>query len=184
MKRRTRTRATVVLAALCLAIQGCASPGLPVTQTVQVETPGCAHVTCELRNDQGRWPLPRTPGAVTLTTSNTPLVVSCRADEGVVGGIGVPSSLQPATGVGAVAGGALGGAGIGVAFGATALAFFPVLGVIVVLTGVALGAGTGAVVDSSQRAVHYPDLITIPMSCAVGDAVPLSSPLSGAGLGL
>jgi len=124
-----------VLVALGLVIQGRASPGVPVAQTVRVETPGCAQVSCELSNDRGTWQLARTPGAVTLTTSQAPLTVLCRTAAGAEGGIGTPSSLAAASGAGAVAGGMVGAAGVGAAFGTVALTFMPVLGVIVVFTG-------------------------------------------------
>ena len=160
-----RVKTTALLAALSLVVQGCASPGKEVMQTVRVETPGCAQVSCELSNDRGSWQLPRTPGTVTVITSNAPLKVSCRSDDGTRISFAAPSSVPPVTGAGGVAGGAAGGAAVGTALGATALTFIPVLGVLVVATGVALGAATGAAVESSQRAIRYPELITIPMSC-------------------
>src|SRR5882762_8852582 len=90
-----------VLAVLSLALQACASPGSPATQTVQVDTPGCAYAACELRNDSGHWQVPSTPGAVTLTTSNAPLQVSCRGEDGALGTISAPASAPPVTGTGA-----------------------------------------------------------------------------------
>ena len=171
----------IALAAFGLSLQGCASPGQPVTQTVRIETPGCAQVTCELSNDQGQWQLPRTPGTVTLTTSHAPLKVTCRADEGVQGSAGTPSMLGPVTGAGPVAGGVVGGAAVGAAAGATALSFIPPLGVVVVLSGVAIGAATGQAVESGRRAIRYPDLISMPMACGASAASPLPA---GAALGL
>lgn len=170
-----------MLAASSLLAQGCATPGRPGTQTVRVETPGCAQVTCELSNDQGHWQVPRTPGTVTLTTSHAPLKVNCRAEKGVQGSVGTPSTVTPAAGAGAVAGGVVGGAAVGAAAGATALSFIPVLGVIVVLSGVALGAATGQIVESGQRGIRYPELISVPMNCGATAAPPLPA---GAGLGL
>jgi hypothetical protein len=168
-------RTTALLAALSLVVQGCASPGKEVTQTVRVETPGCAQVSCELSNDRGSWQLLRTPGTVMVTTSKAPLKVSCRSDDGAQVSFGAPSSLPPVTG------GVAGGVGVGAALGATALTFIPVLGVIVVLTGAAVGATTGAALESSQREIRYAELITIPMSCQQTGA---AAQATGAGLGL
>ena len=170
-------RALAALAALSLAIQGCASPGVPAVQTVRVETPGCSAVACELRNDRGSWQLPSTPGAVTLTTSNAPLQVSCRAAGGALGAVGAPSSTPPTTGAGRVAGGAAGGAAVGATFGAAALAFIPVLGAIILVSGVAAGAATGQAVESRGRALAYPESISIPMVCAANVATAHGAPL-------
>jgi len=179
MARRSGFTRTALWVALSVAAQGCASPGTPVTQTVRVETPGCAQVACELSNDRGHWSLPRTPGSVSLISSREPLKVSCRADEGAVGDAGASSSMKPTTGAGAVTGGVVGGAAVGAAFGATALAFIPVLGVITVLSGVAVGAAAGQAAESGQRALRYPEVISVPMACtdAAGLAPPMAAPL-------
>ena len=81
-------------------------------------------------------------------------------------------------------GGVVGGAGVGAAFGAPALAFIPVLGVIVVLTGVAVGASTGQAVESAQRPIGYPELISIPMSCRIAGESAAAAPAAGALLGM
>ena len=167
-------RLALTLAALAPALLalGCASPGQPVAQAVRVETPGCDRVTCELRNDLGRWPIARTPATVTLISSPAPLQVACRADDGSQGNSGAASSTTPITGAGAVAGGVVGGGAVGAALGATALAFIPPLGVIAVVGGGAGGAAAGQAVESRQRALRYPDLIIVPMSCqALGEPV-------------
>jgi hypothetical protein len=169
------------LVAAGLALQGCASPGRPAMQTVRVETPGCALVSCELSNDQGTWQLPRTPGMVTLTTSHAPLKVSCRAEGGAQGSTGATSSVPSPSGAGAVTGGVVGGAAVGVAVGAAALSFIPVLGVITVLSGVAAGAATGQAVESRQQSIRYPELISVPMYCSDTAA---ATPPAGAALGL
>ena len=163
----------LVLAMLPMwVLQGCATPGQPVQQTVTVETPGCAQARCTLANDRGSWDLPGTPGAVTLTTSHTALAVTCRGVDGTEGRTGAASSLQAQGHTGAVVGGAI-GAGVGIAAAAPAMAFIPPLGVIIAVAGAAAGAGTGQAIDSQQRAIRYPDLITLPMNCAPG---PLSPP--------
>ncbi len=176
-----RPRAIAALAALSLALQGCASPGREVKQTVRVETPGCSPAACDLSNDRGSWHLPRTPGAVTLITSSAELRLICLADDGAKSSYGAQSSLPPVTSGGGVAGGLVGGVGIGTALGAAALTFIPVLGVIVVLTGVAVGAATGTAVESGLRPVQYPDLISVPMNCATASA---ALPAHADGLGL
>jgi hypothetical protein len=146
-------------------------------QTVRVETPGCSAVACELSNDRGSWQLQSTPGAVTVTTSNTPLQVSCRAVGGALAAIGAPPSTPATTGAGAVVGGAAGGAAAGATFGAAALAFVPVLGAIILVSGVAAGAATGHAVESRGRALAYPELISIPMVCLVNLATARPAPL-------
>lgn len=175
--RAFKRQSTTALAALSLAIQGCASPGVPAVQTVRVETPGCSAVACELSNDRGSWQLQSTPGAVTLTASNGPLQVSCRAVGGALGTVGAPSSTPATAGAGAVVGGAAGGAVVGAAFGAAALAFVPVLGAVILVSGVAAGAATGQAVESRGRALAYPELISIPMACPVNVATAHRAPL-------
>lgn len=170
-------RGMAALVALSLVIQGCASSGVPAVQTVRVETPGCSAAACELHNDRGSWQLQSTPGAVTVATSSAPLQVSCRAIGGALGAVGAPSSTPATTGAGAVVGGAAGGAAVGAAFGAVALAFIPVLGAIVLVSGVAAGAATGQAVESHGRALAYPELISIPMVCAVNVATAYLAPL-------
>lgn len=174
-------RTTALLAALSVLVQGCAMTGKEAVQTIRVETPGCEHVSCEFSNDRGSWQLPRTPGSVTVTTSHEPLKVSCRSDDGVEVSFAAPSSVPPVTGGAGVAGGVAAGAGVGAALGATALTFIPLLGVFAVVTGVAVGAVTGTALESSQREIRYPDLITIPMSCHPPGA---SAQAPGAPLGL
>jgi hypothetical protein len=153
------------LAALSLVLQGCASPGVSVTQTLRLETPGCEGASCELRNDLGMWQLHRTPGDVTLVTSSAPLQVSCRAGEGPRWGTGVSSVVSPTTGAGAVAGGVAGGAAVGAAVGTVALSYIPAVGAIVVLSGVAAGAAAGQAAEASRRAIRYPDVITVSVAC-------------------
>lgn len=140
--------------------------GASVQQAVTVETPGCSVVACELRNDKGTWTVPSTPGTVTLTTSRQPLSVSCRADSGVLAGLASPSTRAAPSGTVAVAGGAVGGAAVGAALGATALSFIPVLGVIAIATGVAVGAASAQAVESTQQALLYPSRIVVAMECA------------------
>jgi hypothetical protein len=153
------------MTAVGLAIQGCASPGTPVTQTVRIETPGCASARCELHNDHGQWQLASTPGNVTLTTSDSPLQVSCRAEGGALGSAGAAGSARPMTSTGALVGGVAGGAAAGATFGAVALVFIPVLGVAILATGIAAGAAAGQSAEAHGRALGYPELISIPMSC-------------------
>lgn len=175
-----------VIAALVtsLVAHGCASPGLATEQTLRVETPGCAPVVCELSNDRGRWMVPSTPGSVVVTTSNATLNVNCRAGDGTVFSFGAPSSQSQETGTGALVGGVVGGVGVGTAIGATALMFIPVLGVLVVLTGAAVGVAAGATAESAQRTIRYPELLTIPMACMSAGSIGTAAPGVGAGLGL
>jgi hypothetical protein len=150
--RGSGRRLCATLLAVGLTLQGCASPGRPVTQTVRVETPSCALVWCEPSNDPGSWQVPRTPDTVTLSTSHATLKVSCLAERG------------------AVAGGLVGGAAVGAAVGAAALTFIAVLGVIVVPSGVAAGAATGQAVESNRPSIRSPELTSVPMSCPTATA--------------
>jgi hypothetical protein len=189
MALRPHLRVTAAAAALSLVVPGCATPGQPVTQNVKVETPGCLQVTCEVSNDRGSWQIARTPGAVTLTTSQAPLKVSCRADDGALGNTNMPSAAPASTtGAGAVTGGLIGGAAAGAAFGTVALTFIPALGAVILLTGVAAGALAGQTAESGLRPIRYPDLISIPMYCgpaptpaqaAAVAALPLGLKISG-----
>jgi len=169
--KRRRSGFTAPLSALSLTLLGCASAGTSITQTIRIETPGCATARCELRNDRGQWTLAATPGTVTLATSDAPLQVSCRAADGVLNTVGAQGSARPLTGGGGVVGGVAGGAAMGAAVGATALAFIPVLGILVLATGAAAGAVTGQTIESHARALRYPEQIDVPMSCPLNPTV-------------
>ncbi len=145
---------------------GCATPaGQSVQQQVSVETPGCPGARCELSNDRGRWVLAATPGTVTVTTSATPLRLSCQGGDGRPATTGSSATAAPPTGKGAVLGGAVGGAAVGVGFGAAALSFIPALGVIIVATGVGAGAVAGQAAEAHAQALQYPTTLTLPMAC-------------------
>lgn len=164
-QKQPSVAAIAALTALSLAIQGCASAGVSTVQTVRVETPGCSAAACQLSNDRGTWQLQSTPGAVAVTTSNAPLQVSCGAVGGALAVVGAPATTPATTGAGGVVGGAAGGAAVGATFGAAALAFIPVLGAIILVSGVAAGAATGHALESHRRALAYPELISVPMAC-------------------
>lgn len=76
----------------------------------------------------------------------------------------------------AVSGGIAGGATVGAVFGGTALAFIPVLGVIIVASSVAAGAAAGQAVESRGRTLDYPELISIPMTCPAAGATAAARP--------
>jgi len=157
------------LAALLCA--GCATqPGTSVQQPITVETPGCPGARCELSNDRGTWVLAATPGTVTVTTSTTPLRLSCQGSDGQPASIGSSATAAPPTGKGAVLGGAAGGAAVGVGVGAAALSFIPVLGVVAVFTGIGVGAVSGQAIEAQAQALRYPATLTLPMAC--GAALP------------
>lgn len=156
--------------ALCLAAQACSTPDAPATQTVRVQTPGCAMARCELGNDRGTWQLARTPGSVAVLVSGEPLRVRCAADDATTAGTSAGASRPATSGVGGTVGGVVGGTAVGVALGSTALAVIPPLGVIAVLTGAVAGGVAGNVAESRSRPLRYPELISIPMACpAAGD---------------
>ena len=154
-------------------LAGCATPvGKPVSQAIFVETPSCLAASCTLSNDQGSWRVERTPGEVVITSSREPLKVVCTSDGSARSTSEAASTLSGTHGVGAVAGGIAGGTAVGVALGSVALAFIPALGALVVLSGVAIGAGAGTAIEASQQTVAYPPVISIALACKVpGEAV-------------
>ncbi len=172
------------LIAASLLLQGCAAPVRSVSQVVHVETPGCAQATCELSNDVGRWNLSATPGEVTLSTSLAPLQVSCKAQNGVVASTGVNGTTTPMKGGSAAVGGIAGGAAVAATFGTAALAFIPVLGVIIVATGAAAGALAGKAAEASTKSWGYPEHITVALSCPLPTAESASWGWSPLGLGV
>lgn len=180
----SKLASTSMAVALSAAVLGCASPTTPVTQTVRLQTPGCAIASCEVSNDRGSWHLSRAPGSVTVTVSRVPLKVSCRADDSTTTSAMARSSRPATSGAGAVSGGVAGGTVTGAALGATALAFIPPLGVIAVLTGAGVGAAAGEAAESHSRPLRYPELVSIPLSCSAADGGSTEMGLKGPGLGL
>lgn len=168
--------------AVALALQSCASPQVAVTQTIHVQTPGCERASCDLSNDRGTWHVAQTPGSVVVSISSQPLKVICRGNASVAM-TGSLSSARPQTsGGGAVTGGVVGGAMVGVSLGAAGLAFIPPLGAIAVLGGAALGAMAGEAAESQRHSVRYPDLASIPMRCGASDAGAAAAPAPEFGL--
>lgn len=160
-----------VIGLLPLLMAGCATqPGSSVLQQVSVDTPGCPAARCELSNDRGTWVVPATPGAVTVSTSTTPLRLSCRGSDGLPATMGSSATAAPPTGKGAVLGGAAGGAAVGVGVGSAVLSFIPVLGVVIVATGMGVGAVAGQTVEAQAQALRYPAHLTLPMAC--GNTLP------------
>jgi hypothetical protein len=154
----------VVIAIVALDLAACASPDTPVTQTIHVETPGCARASCVLSNDRGSWRLAQSPGDVTVVVSGQPLKALCVAEGGVESSGGAPAALAPPGHKGAATGMALGTAA-GFALGGAALAIFPPLGIMALSTGALVGTVGGTVADSSQRQFSYPAQVSIAMSC-------------------
>jgi hypothetical protein len=184
MVRSSDVRRAVEAAGFAVAVAsalGCTTLGKPAGQTIRIETPDCVRASCELSNDRGAWWLESAPGDVAVLTSKVNLVVWCRAGGEAVGVAQVAPSAKP-TGAGAVGGGIAGGAAAGAAFGA-ALAIIPPLGVMAVLTGVALGATAGQVAEASQTSLRYPDVIRVPMPCPDAAAV-AEAPEESLGFGL
>jgi uncharacterized protein YcfJ len=164
------------IAGLCLAAQGCASPDRTPTQTIRVETPGCAAARCQLSNDRGTWQVARTPGSVAVLVSGGPLRVSCSSDDDSLASTKAALTRPGTSGVGGAVGGVAGGAAVGVALGGAALAFIPPLGVAAVVTGALVGGAAGNAVESHSQELRYPALISVPMACqAAGQAVPPAS---------
>ena len=82
-----------------------------------------------------------------------------------------------------MAGGVAGGAAVGATFGAAALSFIPVLGVVALATGAAAGSVAGQTMESHARALTYPAQINVPMGCPVSGAGAAANP-TAAPLGL
>jgi membrane-associated protease RseP (regulator of RpoE activity) len=118
-----------------------------------------------LSNDRGSWRVERTPATVTVKTSSRPLEVFCRADSGAHEGRLQSATRQPTTGTGAVAGAVVGGVAMGTAIGTSALMLVPPLGAIAVVTGAATGAIVGHTAQASQQPIHYPKLVSVPLTC-------------------
>jgi membrane-associated protease RseP (regulator of RpoE activity) len=112
-------------------------------------------------------------------TSHQPLTVSCRAEDGGLGSGSLLPALKSTSGAGGAAGGVAGGAAMGAVFGAAALSFIPLLGAIVVVSGVAAGAAAGSAAETSQQPLSYPELISVPMDCSPRPAL-----VAGGALGL
>ncbi len=180
LRRRCSRALAFGSATALLLLQGCAAPGQPVQQTLRVETPGCPQAQCSLSNERGRWELSSTPGSITVTSSHDALRVVCRSADGSEGQTGAASSL-PAVGHGGAVMGGVVGTGVGLAAAAPAMVFIPPLGVIIAAFGTAVGAASGQAIESHQRDIRYPELITIPMNC--GPAVELARGASRAPLG-
>lgn len=154
-----------------------------VTQAIRIETPGADGARCEVRNDRGVWVVESTPGTVTVVVSPKPLAVTCEA-QGAGSPLGptqVPSAKGEASSSVAVAGAIVGGAAA-VALAAAAPMFAPmVLGQLLV-PAIAIGAGTGGIVDEASRPLGYPETITVPL---VGHSRPADpAKLAAAPLGI
>jgi hypothetical protein len=175
--RSTELILTLVLGAIA---QGCASLQPPPTQTIRLQTPGCAAANCRIGNDLGQWTLSRTPGSVNVSVSRQPLRVDCQADDTTTKRAMAASSRPATSGGGALAGGVAGGTATGVALGSTALAFIPPLGVVAVLGGAAIGAAAGDSAESRGRPLRYPEVVSIPMRCAAADGA--TRPTLGLGI--
>jgi len=151
------------LAAVTALAVSCTTLGKPAEQTIRIETPNCPRASCELSNDRGMWRLDSTPGEIAVVTSKENLLVRCRAGEDAEAVTQASSSAKP-TGAGALGGGLAGGAAAGAVIG-SGLMIIPPLGVMALLTGVALGAVAGQTAEASQTAFRYPDVIRVPTLC-------------------
>ena len=76
-----------------VGLQGCASIVSGTSQSVSVDTPGCAGARCELSNDKGKYFVPSTPGTVTVSHSYNNLQVTCSRE----GASGDPLSVASTT---------------------------------------------------------------------------------------
>lgn len=155
-----------IVAGLLATLPGCGTTEPPPRQSIWIETPECAAASCELRNDQGRWTLERTPGRVTVTTSAAPLDVACRADE-LSTSARAPSAMPPVRGGGLAAGAAIGGG----AMGAAMVGMGPA-GVVLIVAATLTGAGVGHAVEAESKTFAYPKRIVVPLRCPADDGRP------------
>lgn len=172
-----RAFVATALGAIAAMAMGCTTLGKSGEQTIRIETPNCPRASCELSNDRGTWRLDGTPGEVAVVTSNENLLVRCRAGEDAEAVTRALPSAKP-TGAGALGGGLAGGAAAGAVFGA-GLMIIPPLGVMALLTGVAVGAAAGQTAEASQTAFRYPDVIRVPMLCPDASTRPATEPQPG-----
>lgn len=108
---------SVALAAVVLGLQGCASIVSGNSQSISVDSPGCAGARCELSNDKGKYFVTSTPGTVTVNRSYNNLHVTCSRD-GVTGEpLGVASTTKAMAFGNIIFGGVI-GVGVDVATGA------------------------------------------------------------------
>lgn len=172
MKRRL---ARTVIASLLLGgatACGTAPLGRSVEQEVRVETPGCPAARCELRNDRGRWVIERTPGGVTLITSDQPLEVVCGVQGVTAATARTPGQVQRDPSGSATAAGAAVGAGVAAGVAAPALALggpFGFLAGTLVVVGAVGGGALARTADASQRPFGYPSPVQVLMHCTPAD---------------
>ena len=170
-----------------LLLDGCASPGIGITQSVRLETPDCDMALCELSNDRGHWNVTSTPGTVSITTSLQPLEIACRARDSKSPTVlaRAASAIDERGMAGAVSGGVVGaGAGAAVVAPLAPLLATPAAPfVIIIVAGVAgVGAGAGTYVDEASRFLRYPDTIVVPLVCQ--SAAHLESEVATAPVGI
>jgi hypothetical protein len=175
-----RLSGSLLWVVLLLGLAGCGSAplGRSIAQEIRVETPGCPGVRCELRNDRGAWIVERTPGSVTVTSSDKPIEVRCQGPETSAGSTRSQAGQREGTGSGTAAGAAVGG-GIAAAAAAPAIALggpFAFLGVTLVVIGAVSGGAMAQAADASRREFSYPTLVQVAMQCALpsGNALKLA----------
>ena len=162
-------------------VAGCAHPGQPMHQTIRVDTPACEAARCELRNDRGRWVVPRTPGDVEIVSSNAPLTVSCRA-EGVLARVTQPSlEPRPVSSGTTAAGAAVGGGSVAAAAAPVLATPYAPIAAMVIAVAALEGGAFGYTWDASRRAILYPSNVVVPLECPVTEAGggPQGAPMLG-----
>lgn len=92
-----RPRAGVGLVGLCLVLSACASLTSGTEQTIAVVTAPAVGASCTLRNANGSWHVPRTPGSVTVQRAYGDLAVACAAADGASGDATMTSGVAVAT---------------------------------------------------------------------------------------
>lgn len=105
------------LGAVLLGLQGCASIVSGSSQTVSVDSPGCAGARCDLSNDKGKYFVTSTPGTVTLNRSYNKLQVTCSRDGITSNPLSVTSTTKGMAFGNIIFGGVI-GVGVDVATGA------------------------------------------------------------------
>ena len=100
-----------------LGLQACASIVSGTSQSLSVDTPGCAAARCALSNDKGKYFVPSTPGTVTVSRSYNNLQVTCSREGATSDPLSV-SSTTKAMAFGNILFGGVIGVGVDAATGA------------------------------------------------------------------
>lgn len=167
---------TILLLALALSLQACASITTGAEQTVTVNTSPVQEAACALRNEKGKWEIAHTPGSAKVAKANSALFIQCKTESGYNGSLTVSSAMASAALGNLIVGGVVGAAidiGSGAAYQYPSFVFVPLTGGPAAPTGPAStpgGAATAAIpppVPPSSQAQKTPQTTTTANSAPV-----------------